>query len=233
LPKFFKANINTPARLNLARLHEARAEAASEANEARARIARLAEIAKAADPIRAKLGALDAQEAANFAAWSSDPGAPVPAADTAARVALQRELADAQAQADAASRAIAGMGHETTTANAKVAAAEAQVPLAAAVVVLEALGPIADEARAAVAKIADLRMKGHTLLNELLSVSSGADVAPAGRTDFMREYGAASTALTGAFDLPHLDPAAADAFRAKVLTMLVALRSDAGATLES
>ena len=123
------------------------------------------------------------------------------------------------------------MGHEVAAANAKVAAAEAQVPLAAAVVMLETLGPIADEARAAVAKIAELRMKGHTLLNELLSVSSSADVTPSGRTEFMREYGAASRALTDAFDLPHLDADAAAAFRAKVLAMLTALRSDAGAKL--
>ena len=219
--------------MGLARLHDARAAAAAEANEIRARIARLAEIAKLGDPVAARLAALDSEEVSRYSEWSrGNADAPVPTPDTAARTDLMRELAEARSRSDAASRAIAGMGHEVAAASAKVAAAEAQVPLAAAVVVLEALGPIADEARAAVAKIVELRMKGHTLLNELLSVSSGADVTPAGRIEFMREYGAASGALTEAFDLPHLDADAAAAFRARVLTLLTALRSDAGAKLD-
>ena len=232
MPKFMTANIQTPARMALARLHEARSEAAAEANEARARIGRLAEIAKSADPIKTKLGALDAQEAANFSAWSrGDFDTPV-----SGRRHRRPRCASARACRRSGASGRRKPRHrwhwpEVAAANAKVAAAEAQVPLAAAVVMLETLGPIADEARAAVAKIAELRMKGHTLLNELLSVSSSADVTPSGRTEFdaNTEQRAAPSPTLSTF---LIDADAAAVFRAKVLAMLTALRSDAGAKLE-
>jgi hypothetical protein len=138
--KFMKATVSTPARMALARLHESKAEAEAEANEARARVARLSTLAESAAPVRAKLAALDAEESARFASWSKDPDAPMPAADSAARTDLLRELAAAQASADAAARAIAQVTTEVAAANAKVGAAETALNFAAAHVGLEEMG---------------------------------------------------------------------------------------------
>jgi chromosome segregation ATPase len=143
----------TPARERLAHLLKAKEAAAAEVREVQARIARLAELAKVADPIRAKLAELESAEATRFAEWAKgDAGVPVPPADSTARTDLQRELADAQSRADAANRAIAAMSHETAEANAKSAAADKALPMAAAVVALEELAPIVEAARIAVAK---------------------------------------------------------------------------------
>ena len=210
----------TPARERLAFLLQAKADAAAEVREVQARIARLTELAKVADPIRARLAGLESAEATRFAEWAKgDPGVPVPAAeDSTARTDLLRELSDAQSRADAATRAVAGMSHETADAHAKSVAADKALPMAAAVVALEELAPIVEAARIAVAKISEMRMKGRTILNELLAVSLAPDVTPEGRAEFGPAYGAASAALTDAFAVPHDDLAAYDVFRGEVLS---------------
>lgn len=222
----------SPARERLAHLLKAKEAAAAEVAEAAGRVNRLNALVTGADPIRAKLAGLDAEEAQKFADWAkSDSSEPIPAANIAARVDLQRELIDAQAKADAASRAAAGMSHEIANANAKSVAADKALPLAAAVVALEELAPIIEAARIAVAKISEMRMKGRTILNELLAISMAPDVSPEGRAEFGPAYGAASAALTDAFAVPSDDLVAYDAFRGSVLFLLAKLRTDASATL--
>ena len=77
MPKFLKSYASE-ARTTLARLIDARTEAAAEATEARARIARLSALAESIAPFRGKLAAMDAEESARFASWSKDPDAPMP-----------------------------------------------------------------------------------------------------------------------------------------------------------
>jgi hypothetical protein len=222
----------THARERLAYLLKAKEAAAAEVKEAQARISRLQALASAADPVKAKLAALDAEEAQRFATWARESdSSPVPAAETAARTSLLRELSEAQATADGASRAISGMSHEIAEAHAKVQAAESHIPVAAATAALEELGPIAESARAAVRQVAELRMKGKAILDSLLSASKAAGVTDAEQSEFMRAWAPACDALKGAFDLPHPDTDAEAAFGQKVFALLVELRTDASAKL--
>ena len=160
----------TPARERLAHLLKAKADAAAEVAEAQARVDRLRALATGSSPIEAKLAALDAEEAPRFSLWAkAKPRLPPPAADTKTRTDLLRELSDAKAAGEAQPpEPSAGMSHETADANAKAAAVDPAIPLAAALVGLEELGPIAEEARAAVRLVAELRMKGHAILDALL-----------------------------------------------------------------
>src|SRR5271156_4351023 len=109
LSKFQSKNISTPARLHLSALLSSKTEAVADQRTAQGWIERLAALATAADQPRNALARLDSDSAAAMAAWSRDPSLPVPAPDTAARIDLTRDLADAQAKGDAASRAIDSM----------------------------------------------------------------------------------------------------------------------------
>jgi hypothetical protein len=230
LPKFIKS-FATEARTSLARLHSARSEAAAEARGAQSRIDRLAELANAVAPIAAKLAVLDANEAEAFAAWARSPASPAPSPDTSARVDLQRELAEAQATADAATRAVPAMRREVDVANAKAAAAAEAVPLAAALVALEELPPMIEAAKAAVATIARVRDRSRVMLNEILSVAEGPTVRPEARAAFLETYLPAAAAMNDAGAAPLPAPSAAT-FRGPVLALLAALNADASAKLE-
>jgi hypothetical protein len=230
LPKFLK-HYSSEARTALARLIDAKAAAADESREAQARVDRLTALAGAAEPVRAKLSALDASEAQAFADWARDSSLPVPAADTAARVDITRELAEAEAKGAAASRAVSAMRGEIELAHVK--ANEADQALAAAVmtVALEAVGPIADEARAAMATIALARMRGQAIDRMLGAAMEG--MMPSARADYAPSFAAAGESLKNAFALPLPNEAAESGFMASVRSFLIALRGDASATLES
>jgi hypothetical protein len=177
------------------------------------------------------LGALDAEEAQRFATWARESDSPVPAAETSARTSLLRELSEAQSVADGAARAVAGMQHEVSDAHAKVQAAEAALPIAAAHALLEELEATGEEARAAVAAIGKLRTKGAVILRQV----DGALMAlpqQVGKDELQAAWVAATAAITGAFAVPLQDEAAEYEFIRKVSAYLVALRSDANAKLE-
>ena len=228
----------TPARERLAHLHKARAAAAAEVAEAQARVSRLRALADAAAPVKARLAALDAEEAARFSVWAkSEADAPPPAADNAARIDLQRELADAEARAAAASRALSGVEHEKAQAAAKAAAVEAAIPVAAAHAVLEELATIGEEARAAVAAIGTLRVKGQVILRQVdgalrsLGAFNASGPQQPDIAELQAAWVAAGAAVADAFALPLHDEAAELEFIRKVSGHLLALRSDAGAKL--
>ena len=72
MPKYTK-HYATEARTALARLIDAKAEAAQKSREAQARAERLSALTTAAAPIAAKLAAIESAESAAFAEWSKDP----------------------------------------------------------------------------------------------------------------------------------------------------------------
>jgi hypothetical protein len=231
LPKFQSKSLDTSARLRLGELIAARNEAAAEVTAAQSRLSRLTTLADSAAPIRAKIAELDASEAAIFGEWSKADSGPVPSPDTATRAALLAALADSQAQADAGERAASAVRNEIADANAKLAAADAGLALAAGYVALEELKPIADAARAAMETIADARMKGQAL-SRIIDATEVSPMAP-GFAPFRAAYAAASDALRSAFDLPRVSEAAERAFGGQVHQLLAALRADAGAKLEA
>jgi hypothetical protein len=230
MPKFLKSYASE-ARTTLARLLDARTEAAEEANEARARIARLECLAHSAEQVRAKLSALDAEEAARYSAWSRDASLPAPSPDTTKRTDLSRELSEAQSRSDAAHRAMAVMRGEVDAAIAKSNAAESALNFAAAHVALEEMADIATEARAAVAKLAEARMKGHALARVLGNVSNAMGPAAPGFAEYRTSYAAAGDALRLAFELPRITEADEYAFLAAINRLLMALKNDAAARL--
>lgn len=229
--KFKAKGVDSPARVALASLLESRAEAAADMREAQARIDRLSALATAAEPVRAALARLDAAESQAFAAWSSDPTLPVPMPASAERINVQRELADAQSKADAASRAIEGLRGETAACAANLAVVERRLNFATCEVALEELAPIADEARTSIARLTALRMKSQVLLRVLAGATADPD-AP-GYFEFSRAFAAATDSVTNAFALPLPNEPAEFAIIASANGFLAALRTDAGAKMES
>jgi hypothetical protein len=232
MPKFQPKSPPSEARLRLGELHQARNAGAAEMREAQSRIDRLSALSQTAAPIRAKLAALDASEAHAFASWSRDPGSPAPAVDSAARTDLQRELAAAQATGDAAARATDGVRSEVAAAQAKVAEVEREIRFAAGLVALEELGPLADEAKAAVAKMDRLRMEGQALLRVIGSISIAADPDAPGFSDFNSEWAKVSEAVTLAFSRALPNEPAEHEFIGKVNRLLAELHVDANARIE-
>jgi hypothetical protein len=173
----------------------------------------------------------DAAEAAKLAAWARSEGsAPPPAADSAERMRLERELTAARARSDAARRAVDGMTHEVNAANQRVASISRDVPLAVGAVILEELAPLCEEARAAAAKIHELRAKCRSLMNAVLGLGER-DAEHPGRPALSLAHEQAFKGVTDAFCAPLDDGDAAADFRLQVAALSAALHSDASATL--
>ena len=231
MPKFIKS-YSSEARTSLARLIDARTEAAEEVREAQARIARLSALAESATPVRGRLAALDAAESRTYADWSrGDPTAPPPAADTAARVALINELAGAESTAAAAERAIEGMRAEVNAARVKANAADQALGVAVATVALESLAPVADEARNIMARLVSAQMRAQVLARVLGAIQS--DMTPQARAAYAPAYAAASDALRTSFDRPWTHEATELAYVSAVRQFLAALHVDPAAALEA
>ena len=231
MPTFKKSTVSTAARVKLAELLDAKAEAIAERQEAQARVARLSALATAPDKPRAALARLNAAEAEAYATWSRNPDSPPPNVDSAARTDLQRELAEAQSRADAGARAVEGVRADMNAADARSNALDRELQFAVASVALEELQPLADDAREVMARLAAVKLRGQTIARVLGSAAPGPDVA--GFTEWSASYAAAGEALRTAFDLPFTSEDAEREYAGRVYSFLTALRADAGAKLES
>jgi hypothetical protein len=210
----------------------ARREAQEALAAAQARIDRLTEIGAAVGPARARLSALDGDEASAFADWSlAPPGAPVPIADKETRDRLNAELDAAMAQAAAAERARASVQDEAGQAARNAAAVDAELSYATGYVALEELEDIEQEAKAVMRKMADVRMKAQTLSQVIDSVRAGRNPGSPGFNEFSATYADAVDHLAHGFDLPNPDQAEEDEFRAKAFALMTELRDDAGSRI--
>ncbi len=230
--KFRSSKISSEARVHLAELIEARAEARAEVADAEARVVRLSALATAADKPRSALARLDAEEAQQFAEWSRNPDAPPPVADSAARTDLQGEIAEAQSSADAAARAVDQVRQDVLAAHGKLTTAKSAIKLAAGRVAIEELAPIAEAARAAVAALAEARTKGKALSQVLAAVVEYGAASPDAR-EYAKVYAAAGDAFRNAFAMPLPSEAAEAAHIAAANRLLFALNGDAGAKMEA
>lgn len=230
MPKFQSKSVDGPARVRLAELLDAKAEALAERQEAQARVARLTALAGTAAPIRAKLAAIEAEETSRFGEWSRSGDGPPPAVDTAARTDLQRELAEAQSRADAGARAVEAVRADMNEAGARSTALDRELQFATLGVALESFHPLADEARDIMARLADVKMRGQVITRVLDFASPGPERS--GFAEWRASYAAATYTLRNAFDLPVVGEDAEREFQGSVYALLAALHSDAGAKLD-
>ena len=144
---------------------------------------------------------------------------------------MARELAAATASEDSAKRAIDVVRVEVESANRRVAEVDQALSLAGLKVGLEVAEPIAVEARAVMLSLASAKMRGQVVDRVLGGALAG--MTQEMRSEYAPTFAPAIEAIRASFDVPRISDEAERAFESSVRRLLVALRTDAGATLES
>jgi hypothetical protein len=224
----FPRKKTSPARDRLQSILAERAELDTKLAELRASIARLADVERAPEIASNTLARLDAEAAAEMAAFATGAGA-MPEVDEQAREDAQRALSSAQAQARAAATARAGLEAQQTAAAQNIPSMVAYSNAAIADVLAEEIEPLAEEATATFAELVLKHERVVQMVDAIRDIATNLQGAPLSQAS--AALGAAATLMSGAFDKPRADFDALLSSRAAINAFVADLRTDSGVAL--